>query len=408
MRGVPRRYRSVEPRVQVWISLHTDSIDEARTRSEKVWDEQIAGWERLLEGDAADAQARFDAAREIAQSTGDSSRPVEDVRTLPVPELLARIEASLEQDAPHRTKAGLRRGTVPEPAMTVTRALTAFLGLAANWLVGKSEDQVRRWETARKKAIRNFVDVAGDRNIAEITSEDMQDFRDALFERVRAGEITASSANKDLGNLADVLSTVNKQCRLGLDLPVRRWSRRENEKRTRPAFSTTWITSRLLAPGALEGLNLEARCILIGMVNTGYRPSEAQNLGADQIRLDADIPHISIEPIGRTPGTRNVRRTIPLLGVSLEAFRLCPQGFPRYWDAADVAKVIDAFLADSDLRETPETTCYGLRHSFQERMIAARVDDRVRRDIFGHALSKETYGDVPLDVKRDALLPVAL
>lgn len=31
----------------------------------------------------------------------------------------------------------------------------------------------------------------------------------------------------------------------------------------------------MLSPGALDGLNGEARAILLGMVNTGYRPSEA-------------------------------------------------------------------------------------------------------------------------------------
>ncbi|MGR3661002.1 MAG: hypothetical protein ACU0CA_07415 [Paracoccaceae bacterium] len=54
-----------------------------------------------------------------------------------------------------------------------------------------------------------------------------------------------------------------------------------------------------MAPGALDGLNSEACGILLGMVNTGYRPSEGAALRADTIRLDCDVPHISIEPDGR-------------------------------------------------------------------------------------------------------------
>lgn len=35
---------------------------------------------------------------------------------------------------------------------------------------------------------------------------------------------------------------------------------------------------KLLGPGALSGLNTQARCILLGMINTGYRTSEGAGL----------------------------------------------------------------------------------------------------------------------------------
>lgn len=35
---------------------------------------------------------------------------------------------------------------------------------------------------------------------------------------------------------------------------------------------------------------------------------------------------------------------------------------------------------------------YSLRHSFEDRMIAAGVDDRIQRDLFGHRLDRERYG----------------
>ncbi|MCF6344691.1 MAG: hypothetical protein L3J15_08490 [Devosiaceae bacterium] len=33
-----------------------------------------------------------------------------------------------------------------------------------------------------------------------------------------------------------------------------------------------------------------------------------------------------------------------------------------------------------------------LRHAFEDRMIAANIDDRIRRDLFGHTLNRERYG----------------
>jgi integrase len=36
---------------------------------------------------------------------------------------------------------------------------------------------------------------------------------------------------------------------------------------------------------------------------------------------------------------------------------------------------------------------YSLRHSFEDRLLRADVDERVRRDLLGHALGRERYGE---------------
>jgi hypothetical protein len=35
---------------------------------------------------------------------------------------------------------------------------------------------------------------------------------------------------------------------------------------------------------------------------------------------------------------------------------------------------------------------YSLRHSFEDRILAAGIDDRIRRDVFRHRLNRERYG----------------
>lgn len=148
----------------------------------------------------------------------------------------------------------------------------------------------------------------------------------------------------------------------------------------------------MLAPGALSGLNTEARCILLGMVNTGYRPSESVGLLREHIRLDTDIPHISIEPTGRTLKNQASRRIIPLTGVSLEAFKECPDGFPRYRDGDSYSEIINRYLEVKKLRESPDHTMYSLRHSLEDRLLATETDERIRRDILGHSLGRQRYG----------------
>lgn len=409
-RRVPRRYVDIEPREYVWISLHTDLEDVARRKAPGIWDEMLEAWEAKLHGDTEDAEQRFEAAKELAGVRGFRYLPASDVAKLPRQQLFERIEKTMRPDGKlDMPEARAILGGAPKPDITINRALELFWGLAIDRTTGKSEDQIRRWKNPRIKAIKNLVAVIGNKPIAEITADDMLDFRQWWIEKIQAEGLTPNSANKDLIHIANVLRTVNKMKRLGLDLPLSDLSLKEGDKKTRPAFSLEWIKDKLLAPGALDGLNPEARAILLGMVNTGYRPSEGASLTAAQIRLDHAVPHISIEAVGRQLKSQYAKRKIPLLGVSLEAFKAFPNGFPRYRDSASLSATVNKFLRENGLLETDGHSLYSLRHSFEDRMLAAGIDERIRRDIFGHSLNRERYGaGASLEQVRDLLKPLAL
>jgi len=391
---VPLRYRRVEPRVTVWISLHTDSETVAKQKAPLAWQHHIEAWEARMAGDTGDAERRFEAARELAAVRGYRYLSAGQVAALPREELLARVEAiPVRNDKPDKVEAAAILGGASEPPIKVSRALDLYWTLTGDETIGKSEDQVRRWKNPRKKAVANFIAVVGDKNLADITGDDMLDFRQWWIEKLESEDLTPNSANKDLIHLGSVLKTINKRKRLGLVLPLTDLSFKEGEKRQRPPFSVEWIKTKLLAPGALDGLNTEARCIVLGMVNTGYRPSEGAALGRDQIRLEGNVPHISIERSkDRQLKSVYAERIIPLAGVSLEAFKECPDGFPRYADNPSLSATVNKFMRANGLMETPGHSLYSLRHSFEDRMLAAGVDDRIRRDLFGHRLTRERYG----------------
>jgi integrase len=237
------------------------------------------------------------------------------------------------------------------------------------------------------------------------------DFREWLLERIIAKEITPNSGNKDLGHLGDVLKTVNRLKRLGLDLApiLSELTFKEGEKRTRPPFSTKWIKQKILAPDALAGMNKEARCVVLAMINTGARPSELTTLNSGTIDLTSRIPSITIKTDGREVKTPSSLRTIPLLGVSLAAFQECPKGFPHYFDKPGLSATVNSFFTENGLRETPEHSFYSLRHSFEDRMLAAEIDERVRRDLMGHSLGRQRYGKgAELDHAARLLKPLVL
>jgi len=390
---VPVRYAGIEPRKLVWISLKTDSEKEARTKVQAVWSEVIAGWDALLAGNSDDAEARYAGAKAIAAARGYRFLPVDRVISLPLDEVMDRIDASMTPAGRiDPALAGGLLGLTKKPEFTLSKALEAYWAVTGDKIAGKSADQVRRWRNPRIKAFNNLIDVIGDIPINQITADDMLDFRAWWWDKITAEDLTPNSANKDFIHIASTIREINQKKQLGLTLTFSGLTFAEGEKRTRLPFSEEWIRETLLATGALAGLNREARCLLLGMVNTGYRPSEGQGLLASHIRLDVDIPHISIEPVGRTLKNASSRRVIPLAGISLEAFRECPDGFPRYRGSAALSATVNKFLRENNLTETPDHTLYGLRHSFEDRLLDRDVDERIRRDLMGHALTRERYG----------------
>lgn len=392
-RRVPKRYEAVETRKFVWVSLHTDSLSVASGKAGLAWENMIAGWEAKLAGDTGDAEARFAAARELAAVRGFRYLDAKVVAKEPLDDLLERVEAiGGSTGKPDFREAAAFLGGVSDPPVTIGRALELFWTLAADRTIGKSEDQLRRWKNPFIKAIKNLIAVIGDKAMSEISGDDMLDFRQWWMDKIAAEELTPNSANKDITHIGSVLKTVNKMKRLGLVLPLTDLALKEGEQRQRPPFSNTWITEKILAPGALNGLNTEARCILLGMVNTGYRPSEGAALLRHHIHLEHAVPHISIEAEGRQLKSPHAKRIIPLTGVSLAAFRECPGGFPRYRDNPGLSDTMNKFMRENGLLETPRHTLYSLRHSFEDRMLASKVDERIRRDLFGHSLSRERYG----------------
>ena len=264
-RRVPARYKDVETRSTVWVSLHTDSESIARRKAEDAWSHLIEGWEAKLSGRSEVAMERYQAARALADMRGFRYMEVNAVSQLPYEKLLPRIEAvEAPNGEPDSIEATALLGTAQKPALTIEEALELYWSLAREKTIGKSADQLRRWQNPRKKAIRNLVSLIGNKPIDAITRDDMLDFRQFWLERIEAGKVTANSANKDLIHISDILKTVNKMKRLGLELPLGELSFKQGEKTTRPPVSVSWIKSRLLADGALSGLNDEARSILIG------------------------------------------------------------------------------------------------------------------------------------------------
>jgi hypothetical protein len=65
----------------------------AQTKEGATWNQLVAGWEAKLAGESSDAEARFQAARDLAEARGFRYLKSDQVAKLPLNELLERFKA---------------------------------------------------------------------------------------------------------------------------------------------------------------------------------------------------------------------------------------------------------------------------------------------------------------------------
>jgi integrase len=406
---VPQRFKRVEDRDMVFLSLHTDSESIAKVKATKIWADMIEAWEAKLDGDDADAFQRMEAARNLAAKRGFRFLSADKVAKLPLEEVLERVEKSLRPSGKvDKLEAEALLGGARPPRLTVSRALDRYWTVAKVKTMGKTEDQIRRWRNPRKKAVANFIEAISDIPLDEITTRDLFKFREWWVEKMAEESLSANSANKDFIHLTSMIRDVARSEEIQIGFDTRGLAIPDKNAGTRPPFSVEWIRTKILADGALDGLNAEARAILRIMVNTGARPSEIAALQTKNIVLDAPVPHLNIDGASRQLKSRNSKRKIPLLGVSLEAAKEHPNGFPRYFDNPSLSDTVNKFLRENGLLETPDHSMYSLRHSFESRMLAADFPERIKQDLMGHRLGRERYGALDLEHVRGWLRKIAV
>jgi integrase len=214
---------------------------------------------------------------------------------------------------------------------------------------------------------------------------------------VLAGEAEIGTANKQVGHIAKMLRTVEDARRLGISLEAFSKLRLEGEETgQRTAYEPEFVQKVILADGALDGLNDEARRVVYVIADTGLRLSEVVNLLPHHIHLDADVPHVEIVAEGRKLKTRHSARKMPLLGCALAAMRLQPQGFPRYRDkAASLSALVNKTMDARGMRPTLGHSLYSLRHTFEDRLTALDPPDKIIAVLMGHKHQRPKYGAGP-------------
>ena len=413
VRRVPTEFADLDRRGIIKLSTKVRIADDPRAiRARKVVRRLNADtetyWRDLQALQTQDATARYQAACRRARALGFDYVPAREVAKRDLEEIARRFAAIVDAGHEDKLTRQVVLGGIEAPSFRLAGLLEAFEAIMQPSLASMSEDQRRKWRNPKRRAIANLIQVIGDKPVAEISRGDALDFRSWWSERVLEDGIQIGTANKDIGHLNKMLRTLDRQHRLGLD-PVFSQLRFEGEEASsRAAFEASFVATRILADGALDGLNPEAKAIVHLMAETGLRVSEAVNLDAGTINLDHPVPHVQVRPNGRKLKTPQSQRDIPLVGVALAAMRDHPDGFPRYRDkASSLSALVNKVLDARGLRPTKAHSLYSLRHTFEDRLGAANVPEKIVAALMGHKYYRPKYGSGPtLEQKRDALMAI--
>lgn len=393
-RRIPEMVREYDRRIAVRVALKTDSKRLAMRKAVMFNDQMEAYWQSLITENKIHTNSAFRKTVGIARKMGYTYQPMSVVAKLPDPQFVERILV-LDEAMPKQVEAVL--GGRPEPEITVKQALEKFFRYAKDRTINKTDNQYRKWKNPRIKAVGNFIALVGDKDVKQVNKEDILAFRDWWIERVKEEDKNPSSANKDFIHLKDVLQTVSDQDKLDIDIDFlfKKIKLKTRFKQARLPFSNEQIIN-ILQSKKLHNLDVEARWFLHVAAETGARPSEIVGLMPEDIKLDAEIPHISITDRKERPlKNHHSQRDIPLIGYALNAFKVMPNGFPKYRDKPDLlSATTNKFLRENGLFPTDRHSVYSFRHSFQDRILKVNTPDRVQAELMGHKFSpRPNYGN---------------
>ncbi len=299
-RRVPTEFAHLDRRgvvkhsTKIWIASDRAAVRASRV-VEKLNSSLEQHWRALADSDSKKGVDSYNEARKRARQLGFDYIENAQLVARPPAERLERLETLaakglVNDEGARHAVLGLKK----KPVFKVSKIFEEYEAETKDQVLDLSPDQLRIWRNARKRVVKSFVGVVTDKFITEPTVDDAIDFRNFWRDRIVQEGIAAKSANREIGQLSGMIKELNILRRLGLpDLFRGLRLKGEVDKEPTP-YENKFIQNCLLADGALDGLNDEARCIIYVIADTGLRPSEVVNLNRKTIVNRRGVP----TPIG--------------------------------------------------------------------------------------------------------------
>lgn len=387
-RRVPKHLRAYDNRTFIKVALKTDSEQEAKRRAQ-VYNEHIESyWKSLIKKDDTDKELhKYKSAVLLARSYGFAYKTSYELATAPTEELIERLtQSKIEKENETALLGGL-----DQPQLKLSQCEEQYWKLTKDRLVDKTPHKISKWKNPRKSSLDNFIEVAGDKALQEVSRTDILSFKEWWRNKIAIGR-SPSTANKQLQMLKDILKTVAIYNEIDISVEALfAETKFRQQVRSRPPFEAKYVQDTLLP--ALNGLNERDRLVVHAIADTGARESELFGLLPKDIFLETDIPFIWIRPRKMYPlKTATSERQIPLVGAALYAFQQSPNGFQHKGNPDVFSTIVNKYLTENDLRPTPKHSIYSLRHTFKDRLRDIEAPEELIDSLMGHKKKGPTYG----------------
>lgn len=205
VRRVPAEFARLDGRVVIKhstrIKIANDRAGRRAARVAETLNDQLEiFWKGLVDGKPMEELTSYDTARSRARALGfDYVENEQLLRQLPEARL-ERLETLVAKGLTNDTGArAALLGTKKRPAIMLSKLFVEYEAATKDEVKDLSPDQLRIWRNGRIRAVERFVDIAGDKVVTELTTDDAIDYSEWWRERVVDDEVGAKTANKDIG-----------------------------------------------------------------------------------------------------------------------------------------------------------------------------------------------------------------
>ncbi len=394
-RRVPKHLQSIDTRKTIRETLRTDDLSKALPRLKEINRKTEEYFETLAHSGMSNKEHdRFEQAVRRAKYFGVVYKEVGDIVDGPLDDLQKRLEiAEKHIENPAAVEAVL--GGAPSPKLSISNVPDLYFNIAKGAVKDKTEQQLRHWKQVRMKCVHNFISVVGDILITDLTKNEALAFRDYWLDRLKNEGRAPNTANQEFGHLQQMFKTVADHYRVPF-IPLFSGLRfSEKIEKPRLPFTTEFILERLLAPDALKGISEACRALIHLMADCGARPAELIGVNDQDVYLDHPVPYVHIRPNEyRQLKTKNSERELPLIGYALKAANDGAfEKMKRYRvNTINLSNLVGVYFKRHKVIPSDQHTLYSLRHSFEDRMTAIDVPERIKTQLMGHKYHRPSYG----------------
>lgn len=403
-RRIPESMRRFDNRGTIRFSLKTKDVHEARAKRDSLVEADDRYWSSLAMDSDESAEKRYLAAVVRAKALNIEYITSDKLLELSTRDIVDRVKLGLPGKNIDHSRVEAVFGALSKPKVKISQAFEIYFAeLCQHEKHTMSAKQYKSWKKVKIRARNNCIKIIGDVPLSDITRAQAKHIYNFWNERINNEGLSPSTGNRDIGNIRKLYKEYHDY--IGdedMPNPFRNLTFKKRIINKPPSFSENWIVSKLMVPHAFKQLNKESTLIFYILIETGCRPSEICNIRPGCIFLDQEHPYIEIKEhsISSDLGARKLKtvssvRQIPLIGCALEAFKLAPEGFPKYYDKEDsFSKVMMNALRSNNLLETDKHIVYSIRHAFKTRCVNAGIDFEYREYLMGHEIDLPDYGDI--------------